>query len=189
MQLRTRVALPAALLFLLACGGRSAEPPGSSGSGPSASTGSSGASASTASGGATNACTIFASSYDHSCAIDSDCVGVPAGANFCDPCNDPVAGGAAYCPLAAVNARVAAQYQSDLGAVLASLTQDQLQCAASDCPLSPVPVCVAGQCTVTSTPPCAGDLGSCRYTQCDQLGLDAGPAGECASTSQVCCLK
>jgi hypothetical protein len=84
-------------------------------------------------------CNMSASQYDNSCSVDSDCVGVPFG--------NPCAGNClSVCPLAALNARVAPQYLSDLGAVMAAHTEPPVACA---CPAFSAPSCCRGICSVS----------------------------------------
>jgi hypothetical protein len=77
-----------------------------------------------------NSCSIAASDYDQSCAVDTDCVGITAG-DLCD-------GRCTNCVNAAINVRDQAKYQSDFS----SKVRKEVECP---CPAGVVS-CHAGTC-------------------------------------------
>jgi hypothetical protein len=116
-------------------------------------------------------CNMSASQYDNSCSVDSDCVGVPFG--------NPCAGNClSVCPLAALNARVAPQYLSDLGAVMAAHNEPPVACA---CPALSAPSCCRGICSVSgcSTTGSTGGTGGG-----DTTAASGGNTGTVGNTGQ-----
>src|ERR1700690_3832310 len=81
-------------------------------------------------------CTVVieAVSYNQSCAVDSDCIGVGQG-NTCDPCNFVCGGGGA------ISAVAYAQYTTDVARSVGDTSG--VRCA---CPSSAPPCCLAGRC-------------------------------------------
>jgi len=83
---------------------------------------------------------ISAASYDQSCKIDSDCVGVGQG-DACNPCS--------WCTSAAINAGALARYQADVdkspaGWMFSGSSSGQT----CFCPGVSGPYCCAGKCSV-----------------------------------------
>ena len=131
-----------------------------------------------------NAEFIDASTYDQSCQIDSDCVGVAVG-DFCHP--------NAGCPNAAINQALLAQYQADI-----AKTYGGGSCTAlSSCLLTIGPCCRHGVCQMNTgcsgpsdtLPACADAGGTCGpfISQCGSKG--AGPPDSCAYPDEMCCLN
>jgi hypothetical protein len=79
-------------------------------------------------------CSIVASNYDQSCAVDSDCVAVAQG----DVCADSLC----WCPSQAINQRALSQYETDVGGRVRNVC---------DCALLGVPRCVAATCQIASS--------------------------------------
>jgi hypothetical protein len=122
MTLRRRLlALTAASLVALACGGHS---------------------------DAAGSCSVVATDYDQSCVSDSDCVLVPPGGNTCDPCsttNDQQPGAYYFfCYTAAVNASASARYLAALAPGQTAVQNGPLSCS-STCPVATA-ACVNGAC-------------------------------------------
>jgi hypothetical protein len=132
-----------------------------------------------------NAEFIDASSYDQSCQIDSDCVGVAIG-DFCHP--------NAGCPNAAINKAALPRYKADI-----AKTYGAGSCTAlSSCGFYQGPCCRRGICGMNTDcfgapsdtlPACADAGGTCGpfITQCGSKG--AGPPDSCAYTDEMCCLN
>jgi hypothetical protein len=103
---------------------------------------------------------IQASSYDQTCTVDSDCVGIAEG-NLCDHCD---------CVNAAINVRDEARYQSDnsgkVSTQLCKCPTVAVACDAGTCGTSPFPMPSevggpdAGDADADTCPP-SGCTGSC----------------------------
>jgi hypothetical protein len=107
-----------------------------------------------------NAQVVMASSYDQSCMVDSDCVGVSEG-NSCQPCDFS-------CSNATIKASALAKYTSDTSDLPAVMAVAQGACPSS-CG-GPVGVCcLSGKCHRGS--PCPFEV---------LMGVDAGDADACA---------
>ena len=109
-----------------------------------------------ASGGA-DCANVVVTSYDTSCAQDSDCAAVPAGGNTCDPCH--AGSGDFVCKLSGVNVKDSTRYADDLNAALQSIqgTSTYQQCVVASCPAGNLaPKCVANQCVVRGSDADAG---------------------------------
>jgi hypothetical protein len=77
------------------------------------------------------ACFVRSSSYDRSCAQDSDCVAVPSGGNVCDPCDNAQVA-CLGCSLSAVSQAAAPAYLAALKAALAVYEDTSLECVTDD---------------------------------------------------------
>jgi hypothetical protein len=134
---------------------------------------------------------IAATSYDLSCATDSDCTLVALG-DFCHP-------GANGCPLGTISLRALPKYNADVARTYA------VRCGGpgfGDCPVADVACCRNGQCVTTATPggcfspedtlpACANAGGLCEPT--GTVGVRAmctvdGPPDSCAYPDETCCL-
>jgi hypothetical protein len=89
---------------------------------------------------------ITPDSYDNTCSVDSDCVGVPGGGSACDPC-------AFACALAPLSDAGALAYRADFQQALATYAPGAA-CAVG-CPANGPGCCVAGQCALGAA--CAAD--------------------------------
>jgi hypothetical protein len=127
---------------------------------------------------------VVPSSYDTSCAVDTDCVEVgqvaSCPASACDGCNE-----------SAVNQSAVASYKSALAKVLASVPSGQ----GCGCPCDPgFAVCRAGKCQAAGCGPtpsdtlaaCADAGGTCSYAA-NTTCMHQGPADACAYSDEVCC--
>jgi hypothetical protein len=128
---------------------------------------------------------VLASDYDQSCVADTDCVTVGQ-VTQCPavPCD--------ACPLWAINAVEATQYQAAFTRAIASEPAGE-GCA---CPCAGIAICRNGKCKQGYCIPdradtlaaCADAGGRCSYaanTTCSALG----PPSSCAFADETCCLR
>jgi len=99
--------------------------------------------------------TVRASSYDQSCMVDTDCVGISAG-DSCNPCDFS-------CVNASINAAALSQYTSDTANLPAVLAVAKGACASS--------------CGGPETACCVGGTCHWGYFMCPAADTDAGDAG------------
>ena len=129
-------------------------------------------------------CMISASSYDQSCAVDTDCTSVTS-TNYCSV--------NCLCGGSAINLGAQAQFNEDVSKT--PLGSGALGPAGCPCFSSPGPCCRNGQCSTTCFSPtdtlsaCANAGGMCflgDYTACG--GQAPGPPNACAYSDEVCCV-
>jgi hypothetical protein len=163
--------LLAASLFAFACGGDAVE------NGPNTSSG-----AMSGAAGAT-VCTISASSYDQSCAVDTDCEEVTS-TDYC--------ASSCLCGGSAINANALMQFKKDVAKT--PLGSGSLSSPGCPCPPSFGPCCRGGKCTETCVsasdplPACADAGGACILEANSTCGK-SGPSTSCAYPDEICCLN
>ncbi|MGO9839032.1 MAG: hypothetical protein ACLP1X_33025 [Polyangiaceae bacterium] len=122
--------------------------------------------------------TVQASSYDQSCTVDTDCVGVSEG-DSCNPCDFS-------CVNAAINAGALTQYTSDTASFPAVLAVAKGACASS-CGGPETACCVGGTCHwgYFTCPDASADAGDAARP-CIPLTCADLPAGDCGVQTDGC---
>jgi hypothetical protein len=129
-------------------------------------------------------CMISASSYDQSCAVDTDCT-IVTSTNYCT--TNCLCGGSA------INVGALAKFNGDVSKT--PLGSGALGGAACPCAAPFGPCCRGGQCTGECFSPtdtlstCADAGGMCLLADKTTCGGAVGPPDACAYSDETCCLN
>ncbi len=146
---------------------------------------------SAASSGTQTSCVILESSYNQTCQLDTDCVGVNPG-NFCAPIRPCFCG-----PTGVINGSSVAQFNADIANTPAF--SDAAAPAACECPPGPPPIgpcCMSGACQFGVTCLSATSVDAATATMCPPMQpvtgspcdgpVDCSYKGPCGPLTATC---